>query len=197
MPFIIAGLVIADQAVWTLRYQLINRGGRRMGSILGVLNAAIAVTAVAQVINNLDQPANILGYAIGVGVGTYLGSVVEERVVGGAAQVTAVTDGDGTDLVDSLRSLGWPATAFGASGTRGRAAVLFVMADRARVPLLVDQIETLQPSAFVSVTDVSRVRPVPLPDGLIQVAPSGRARSLLGRFTHRFRATVSATGGRP
>jgi len=38
----------------------------------------MSVVALGQVVTNLDRPANVAGYAIGVALGVYLGVVVDE-----------------------------------------------------------------------------------------------------------------------
>ena len=169
-PFVIAGLVVADQAVWTIRNRLVNRGRRRAGSALGVLNAIIAVSAVAQVVTNLDQPWNIVGYAAGVGVGTYLGSAVEERVPGGATDVLAIVDGDHVGVVSALRGAGWPATTIAAGGLAGPVTVLLIVVDRRRAGEVVEQIRGLAPESFVMVSEPTKVLAPPLGDRFRQVA---------------------------
>ncbi len=169
LPLVIAGLVILDQGIWTYRCQLIVRGQRRLGSVLGVLNAIVYVTAVAQVVTNLDQPANIVGYAAGVGAGTYLGILLEERFGTGFVEVRLITSGAGHDLVLALRKLGWPATASTADGLSGAATEILVIIDQSSLPDLISDIDDIGPDAMISVDRLIDARPTLLPTGYRQI----------------------------
>ena len=175
LPLLIAGLVILDQAIWTYRCQLIVRGRRRLGSLLGVLNAIVYVTAVAQVVTNLDQLANIVGYAAGVGMGTYLGILAEERFGSGFAEVRLIMSGTGHDQLLALRDLGWPATASAADGLSGNASEILVIIDQSNLPDLLRDIEDRAPDAMISIGRLVDARPATLPTGYRQIS-QGRHR---------------------
>jgi uncharacterized protein YebE (UPF0316 family) len=80
LPVFIAALVLVDVSLWTFRVAVMNRGDKRLGAALGAIQAVVSVTAIGQVVTNLDNPLNIAGYAIGVGAGTYLGVLADERL---------------------------------------------------------------------------------------------------------------------
>ncbi len=170
MPLVIAGLVILDQAIWTLRTQLVVRGRRRDASLLGVVNAVVYVSAVAQVLTNLDNPLNIAGYALGVGIGTYLGSAAESRLGIGYAEVRLIAADQGQELVAALRGLGWPATATTVAGLGGEATQVVVVVDRGQLPVLRNHIDSLGPDAIVSVAPLVDVTPAVLPPGYRRMA---------------------------
>ena len=77
-PVVIALMVVLEVAVWQVRVALATRGRKRIAAALGAVNAVISVVALGQVVTNLDRPANVAGYAIGVALGVYLGVVVDE-----------------------------------------------------------------------------------------------------------------------
>ena len=77
-PVLIAVLVVLEVAVWQVRVALATRGRKREAAPLGAVNAVLSVVALGQVVTNLDRPANVAGYAIGVALGVYLGVVVDE-----------------------------------------------------------------------------------------------------------------------
>ena len=72
-PVLIAVLVVLEGAVWQVRVALATRGRKREAAALGAVNAVMSVVALGQVVTNLDRPANVAGYAIGVALGVYLG----------------------------------------------------------------------------------------------------------------------------
>jgi uncharacterized protein YebE (UPF0316 family) len=79
-PLVIAVLVIVEVAVFQLRVALAGKGRKRIASGLGATNALISVAALGQVLTSLDRPANVVGYAVGVAAGVYLGATVDERI---------------------------------------------------------------------------------------------------------------------
>jgi len=79
-PVLIALLVIVEVGVFHLRVALAGRGHRSGATALGAVNAVISVAALGQVLTNLDRPLNVVGYAVGVSIGVYLGCVADDRL---------------------------------------------------------------------------------------------------------------------
>jgi uncharacterized protein YebE (UPF0316 family) len=79
-PVLIGALVIVEVAVFHVRVALAARGRRSGATALGAVNAVISVAALGQVLTNLNRPLNVLGYAVGVAVGVYLGCVADDRL---------------------------------------------------------------------------------------------------------------------
>lgn len=79
-PVLIALLVIVEVGVFHLRVALAGRGRRSGATALGAVNAVISVAALGQVLTNLDRPLNVVGYAVGVSIGVYLGCVADDRL---------------------------------------------------------------------------------------------------------------------
>jgi hypothetical protein len=79
-PVVIGVLVIAEVGVFHLRVALAARGRRGGAMLLGAVNAVISVAALGQVLTNLERPVNVVGYAVGVAIGVYLGCVADDRL---------------------------------------------------------------------------------------------------------------------
>jgi len=129
---LIAVLVVLEVGVWQVRMTVAARGRKRAAAALGALNAVIQVVALGQVVTNLDRPANIAGYAIGVAIGVYLGVAVGGRLAGDPVEHRVVVPGDGVPLATLLRDRGWPVTIQPALGHDGPAAALTVVVDGPR-----------------------------------------------------------------
>jgi len=84
-PVVIGALVIVEVGVFHLRVALAARSRRTAAMLLGAVNAVISVAALGQVLTNLDRPANVIGYAVGVSIGVYLGCVADDRLRARAA----------------------------------------------------------------------------------------------------------------
>ena len=94
-PVLIAVLVVLEVAVWQVRVALATRGRKQTAAVLGAVNAVLSVVALGQVVTNLDRPANIAGYALGVAVGVYVGVVADGRFAGDPVEYRVVLPGDG------------------------------------------------------------------------------------------------------
>ena len=75
--FIIFSLRVADQSLGTMRARLVSRNKPIYAALIGLVESAIWIIAVAKVINDIDKPILIAGYAIGFAAGTILGYYAE------------------------------------------------------------------------------------------------------------------------
>ena len=150
-PIVIAVLVVLEVAVWQVRVALATRGQKRSAAMLGAVNAVLTVGAIGQVVTNLDRPANIAGYAIGVAVGVYLGVVADARFAGDPVEYRLVLPGEATDsavdVAQDLQTRGWLVTMQPASGPNGPATVLTVVARANRAAQLERDLAELTPAA--------------------------------------------------
>jgi Domain of unknown function (DUF5698) len=67
-------------SLWTLRVTLAARSRRLPASTVAVLEAVLFTFAFSHVSQHLGSPARVAGYAVGVGAGTYLGMVIDQRL---------------------------------------------------------------------------------------------------------------------
>jgi uncharacterized protein YebE (UPF0316 family) len=77
-----AGLaVIATVSVglWTLRVALAARGRRIAASGTASIEALLFAIVFSRVVDALDDPVRVIGYAIGVAAGTFAGLTLEAR----------------------------------------------------------------------------------------------------------------------
>jgi uncharacterized protein YebE (UPF0316 family) len=173
-PVCIAVLVVLEVAVWQVRVALATRGRKRSAAVLGAVNAVLSVVALAQVVTNLDRPANVVGYALGVAVGVYLGVVADGRLARDPVEYRIVLPGDGAGPVEELRARGWPVTMQHAVGLGGPVTVLFVAVDSGRTAEVERDLDLLVPDGFRTSTRLQSVTWAPLPPEYIVM--SGRAR---------------------
>ena len=63
-------LRLLDQTLGTLRVLYVNKGKPVFGAVLGFIESAIWVVAISRVIQDLNDPLLIFGYALGFASGT-------------------------------------------------------------------------------------------------------------------------------
>ena len=147
-PVVIAVLVVIEVAVWQVRVALATRGRKRSAAMLGAVNAVLNVAAIGQVVTNLDRPANIAGYAIGVAAGVYLGVVADARFAGDPVEYRVVLPGDGAAPAHELTALGWPVITQPAARLGNSAAVLTLVVGANRTGHLERDLDRITPDAL-------------------------------------------------
>lgn len=173
-PVLIAVLVVLEVAVWQVRVALATRGRKQIAAVLGAVNAVISVVALGQVVTNLDRPANIAGYALGVAIGVYVGVAADGRFAGDPVEYRVVLPGDGAGPAEELRARGWPVTMQPALGLEGPATVLFVVVDAGRTAEVERDLEQLAPHGFRTSTRMRSATCSPLPPGYTVMTAGAR-----------------------
>jgi len=99
-----AGLIfllrVSDMTLDTLRVLVVMRGRKAYAWILGFFQAGIFVLAISSVLEHLDNPINIVGYAAGFATGNVVGMLIEERMAIGHILLSVVSPGRGTAIAE-------------------------------------------------------------------------------------------------
>jgi uncharacterized protein YebE (UPF0316 family) len=157
-----AGLIfllrVSDMTLDTLRVLVVMRGKKLIAWVLGFFQASIFVLAISSVLNNLDNPLNVVGYAAGFATGNVVGMLIEERLAIGHTHMNIVSSRFGSAIAEHLREQGYAVTEIPARGKDGSVLLLDVSVMRKhgdKVRKLVDQID---PEAFITAEDVRPIR---------------------------------------
>lgn len=73
----LAGVATLNVALWTVRVALAARGRRAAASATSCVEALLFAVAFSRVMDALDDPLRISGYAVGVAAGTFVGLTIE------------------------------------------------------------------------------------------------------------------------
>ncbi|NPV42719.1 hypothetical protein H0A61_02836 [Koleobacter methoxysyntrophicus] len=149
---------VIDVSLMTTRTLMIVRGKRAYAAFIGFFEIIIYIIALNKVVNNLDNPANILAYALGFATGNYMGSFIEEKMALGniAAQIIPKKNGD--DLQEVLRDEGFGVTVLEGMGKEGTKKILNVALKRKNLPKLLDIVNRFDDGAFITVMDARTTR---------------------------------------
>jgi uncharacterized protein YebE (UPF0316 family) len=157
IPLLIILARICDVSLGTVRVILIGKGYRLFAASLGFFEVLIWITAISQIMQNLNNPLNYLAYAFGFSSGTYLGMVIENKLSIGMVMVRIITKKESTLLLERLLILDYQLTMIEAEGRLGDSRIIFLVMKRKAVPELIDIIKTLEPDAFYTIEDVRYV----------------------------------------
>jgi uncharacterized protein YebE (UPF0316 family) len=156
-----AGLIfclrVCDMTLDTLRVLMVMRGKKAIVWVFGFCQAAIFVLAISSVLTHLNNPLNVIGYAAGFATGNVIGILIEERLAIGHVHLTIVSPRLGNALSDYLREHDFAVTEVPARGKDGTVTLLNCSVLRKNVDGVRKLVNTIDPDAFITASDV---RPV-------------------------------------
>jgi len=157
-PFVVFFLRVTDVSMATLRMLLIMRNRRLLAPLIGFFEVLVWVAAIGIVVQHLQSPLHVVGYAGGFAAGSFLGLYLEERLALGLATVRAVVRSGGAEVSMELREAGFGVTETVGQGRDGAVEVLYSVLPRRQVRRALDLIERGAPDSFVVVDEPRRVR---------------------------------------
>ena len=153
--FIMAGRVV-DVSLGTLRTVSVVRGRRGVAWCLGFFEILIWVFVVSKVVQNLDQPAYAVSYALGFATGNYIGLTLENWFAFGE-QVVRIFTREGPAITAALRTERFRVTSFAGEGRDGPVQLLFIEAPRRAIERVIGSARRIDPTCFYVVDDVRAV----------------------------------------
>ncbi len=157
-PVVVFSLRVTDVSMATIRMLMIMRGRRYLAPLIGFFEILLWVTAIGIVVQHLQSPAHLVGYAAGFATGNFLGLLIEERLALGLATVRTVVRQGGAALADELRASGFGVTELPGRGRDGAVEVLYSVLPRRQVERCLAMIDANAPDSFVVVDEPRTVR---------------------------------------
>lgn len=154
---LIFAMRVTDVSLGTVRILNTMRGRKWLAGLIGFVEVTIFMVAISQVLTNLGNLWNLLGYSGGFAAGTILGVMIEERLALGFANVRIISPHNGKDLVRAIREAGYGATEMPGEGLRQTVSVIEVVVRRRQVPGLLSLINRVDAECFVTVDEPQRV----------------------------------------
>lgn len=145
---------ILDVSIGTIRIILISRGYRLVAPLLGFFEVIIWLVAITEAMKNLHGPWSYFVYGAGFATGNYVGMLLEEKIAIGYQAIRIITGEKILPLPLVLRQEGYGVTTLRGTGAKGEVTVIYTIAPRKKVPEILEMVNTLEPTAFVSIEDV-------------------------------------------
>ncbi|MDA9101313.1 DUF5698 domain-containing protein [Omnitrophica bacterium] len=146
---------IADVTLGTLRTASIVQGRRAIAFMLGFVEMLIWVSVVLRIISHLHSPIYIVSYAIGFGIGNFLGVTVEGWLSFGQQVLRIFTRR--LDMADALRKAGYVVTEFMGKGRDGAVFLLYLQIPRKMTREITGLVRKMDPESFYVVDDVRMI----------------------------------------
>jgi uncharacterized protein YebE (UPF0316 family) len=145
-------------AVSTLRVLAMMRGKKVAAFVAGFFEVLTYVIAIAEVVNNLDNVWNVLGYCLGFSVGTVAGMMLDDRTASGFANVRIISRYKAQNIVEEIHKAGYGATVGWGHGRGGTVGMIVAVIQRKEADRVCQIAETVDPNAFITIEDTRSVR---------------------------------------
>lgn len=153
---IIFSLRLVDVSMGTVRILMAVRGRRVLAALIGFFEVTIFLVAISQVVTNIQNWWNVLGYAGGFAVGTFVGMTIENKLALGLAEVDIVSMGKGTEIAEALRAEGYGATEFLGAGKSTLVDMVRAVVRRREIGAVMDTATAVDDAAFITVIETQR-----------------------------------------
>jgi uncharacterized protein YebE (UPF0316 family) len=149
-------LRLIDVSIGTVRILMAMRGRRLLAGLMGFVEVTIFLVAISQVVTNIGNWWNVIGYAGGFAMGTIVGITIENKLAIGLAEVDIISMGRGTEIAEALRDDGYGATEFLGAGHQNMVDMVRAVVRRKEVPLVIARAGAVDDEAFITVHDTQR-----------------------------------------
>jgi len=157
IAFGIFAIRVLNMAVDTVRMLTVMRGMRTITWILGVIQTVLFVVALGSVVNDLNNPLNIIAYSVGFATGNVIGMMIEKRLAFGYVNMTIISSKQGEELAVKLRKAGHAVTEIPARGKDGGVEILECSVQRKFAADVQNTVLTIDPEAFITSRDIQRI----------------------------------------
>jgi uncharacterized protein YebE (UPF0316 family) len=157
LPFLIFLARICDVSIGTLRIIFVSKGRKKIAPILGFFEVLIWIIVISKIMQNLDNYINYVAYAAGFATGNFVGMIIEEKLAVGIQMIRVFTYQRGTELLNTLNSRGFGATAVEAHGAKEKVQLIYTIVQRNDLVKVLNIIDQFNPKAFYTIEDVKAV----------------------------------------
>ena len=142
-------LRLIDQALTTIRGLVVSKKPF-LGAFIGLVESAIWIIVVSKVINDIDEPVLIFGYALGFAAGTVLGSYIERFIGIGSTVVRVFSPSNSPSVANALREQNFMVTVINGEGRDGPVTICWCIVPRRKANKVLTVIKTINPDAYVT-----------------------------------------------
>lgn len=151
---------IIEVTISTLRIIYINKGFRKLGTLLSLIEILLFVFIASIVITGIQEtPMKGIIYSIGFATGVYLGSLLENKLAVGKIYIQAIImREEASKVIKSLRDAGYGVTVVAAQGKLKSRKVLMIFTSRKNTESIIALINKLDDDALIVANEVSMVK---------------------------------------
>ena len=137
---------IVENAISTLRLILVSNGKKTLGAILNFIISIIWIISTGLVVVDFKDPFKIIVFALGSFLGSFIGSLMEEKIAIGSNMLYTITSIDKTDLIkEKLNSLEYTSYVLNSNDKN----ILLIMVARKNRKQVLDIIRNIDNEAII------------------------------------------------
>ncbi len=142
---------VVENALGTLRLIVVANGKKGLGAFLQFMIALVWIAVTGIVVTNITKdPIKVIFFALGAFVGSYVGSIIEEKMALGNNMLMAIVDENyGDEIISELRSNDFAVTVLKGEGKDKGRNILMIIVTRKKRREVVDIIINIDDSAMV------------------------------------------------
>lgn len=153
MNWLVLGQVFIINLVYimlnTIRTLLTMRGYQKVAPLIAIFEITVYTLGLSMVMTYIEENViYLIFYALGFGLGIYLGMFIENRIALGYSVLQIFTNDDDHGLAEALRERGYGVTIQPGYGRNGTRLILTILTPRSTEVALRNTINELSPSAF-------------------------------------------------
>lgn len=135
---------VLENSLATLRLIVVANGKKILGAILQFMVSLVWVLVTGIVVNNLtNNPLKIVFFAFGSLVGSYVGSIIEQKIALGDILLNCITDND--NLNAYIKNLGYNSTMI----TSDNKKIILLVIPRKKKKELLDKIKSIDKNCLI------------------------------------------------
>lgn len=158
LAVIIFFMRVANYAIGTLRLVSITRNMRMQAAGLAFVEALVYAIVIANVVSDLSNIFNLMAYCLGASAGSYLGMVLESRLIKSYRIVNIIATEQGHEIAVALREAGHGVTESLGQGRDSLVATLRCVVTSRDLPAVMRIVYGINEQAFIAVEEARAVR---------------------------------------
>jgi uncharacterized protein YebE (UPF0316 family) len=132
---------------------MIVKGRKVLGAVIGFFEIIVYTYVFASVVNSLNNPLNLIFYALGFSAGNVLGSVLEERIGLGSITALIIPNVSFPLLTSVLRQNDFGVTVLEGEGMKRKRQILLVVLERKNLNKFNKILDEVDSEGFVTFLD--------------------------------------------
>ncbi len=151
---------VIENALSTLRLIVVSNGKKKLGATLQGVIAIVWIIVTGVVVININKdPLKIVFFALGSLVGSYIGSLIEEKIALGSNLLTIVVSKDMEDkVVRKIDELNYKVTIIDGRGLKKERSILLIIVSRKERVDLIKEIKKIDKDALVVVESAYAIK---------------------------------------
>lgn len=155
----IFGSKIIENTLSTLRLIVVAKGKKIFGAILQFLIAFVWVITTGIVVSNIkDDPLKIVFFAFGSLIGSYLGSLIEEKIALGTDMITVLVNNDySKKMIKELENKKYLVSKIDAQRQNSNISILFIITEKKQRKDVINIIQSIDKQAIISIEAIKNM----------------------------------------